>query len=100
MAKKEILDIASRFKSRLGKTLSIKSVILFGSYANGNPKPGSDIDIAVIVDKIDGDYLETEASLWKAGRETDERIEPILIIGSSDPSGFYQNIRTYGEVIV
>lgn len=30
----------------------------------GNWKEGSDIDIAIIVDKIDGDFLEMEAMLY------------------------------------
>ena len=38
---------------------------LFGSYSKGCARPDSDIDIAVIVLRVNGDYLSTAASLWR-----------------------------------
>src|SRR5208282_5514611 len=99
MAQTEIHEIARRYKSRLERTIHPIKLILFGSHARGNPGPESDIDIAVIVDRIEGDYLEFQARLWRAGREVDDRIEPVLIIEGSDLSGFYRSIESYGETI-
>jgi len=35
----------------LKKITEVKAIYLFGSYARGNPKPYSDIDISVVTDK-------------------------------------------------
>ncbi len=99
MAQAEIREIAQRYKATLERTIHPVKLILFGSQARGNPGPGSDIDIAVVVDRVEGDYLDFQAALWRAGRKVDDRIEPVLIIEGSDPSDFYQNIRSYGETI-
>ena len=99
MAQAEIREIARRYKATLERTIHPVKLILFGSQARGNPGPGSDIDIAVVMDRVEGDYLEFQAALWRAGREVDDRIEPVLIIEGSDPSGFYQNIKSHGETI-
>ncbi len=99
MAQKEIYEIARLYKSRLERTIHPIKLILFGSHARGNPGPESDIDIAVVVDRIEGDYLDFQARLWHTGREVDDRIEPVLVIEGSDPSGFYQSIESYGEII-
>ncbi|MEI6876854.1 MAG: nucleotidyltransferase domain-containing protein [Spirochaetota bacterium] len=99
MATSDILEIASRYKATLERTIHPLSLILFGSHARGSPNPDSDIDIAVVVTRIEGDYLDLQASLWKAGREVDDRIEPVLFIDGSDPSGFYESIKAYGQPI-
>jgi predicted nucleotidyltransferase len=36
---------------------------LFGSYAHGQPKPGSDVDLLVIMETPDGDWPLTKAIL-------------------------------------
>lgn len=61
--------------------------------------PDSDIDIAVIVDKLDGDYLDQQARLFKLRRSVDLRIEPVLIEYGQDPSGFLKEIMDTGHVI-
>ena len=99
MAQAEIREIARRYRSKLEGTIHPIELILFGSHARGNPGPESDIDIAVVVNKVEGDYLEFLAFLWRVGREVDDRIEPVLIIEGSDLSGFYRSIKSYGETI-
>jgi predicted nucleotidyltransferase len=37
----------------------LREVILFGSYARGEAKPDSDIDVAVVLDDYDGVFQET-----------------------------------------
>jgi predicted nucleotidyltransferase len=74
-------------------------IVLFGSYAKGTNKEESDIDVAVIVEKIDGSFLEKEAGLYKIRRNIDENIEPVLFEAGSDKSGFLESILSYGEVI-
>lgn len=36
---------------RIVRSLKPRKIILFGSYAYGRPRPGSDVDILVILDK-------------------------------------------------
>jgi predicted nucleotidyltransferase len=75
-------------------------VILFGSYCTGKAREDSDIDVAVVVDKIEDDCLESEAQLYKLRRNIDFRIEPVLIEKEErDPAGFFEEILNTGEVI-
>lgn len=72
--------------------------MLFGSCARGTSHEGSDIDIAVIVEKIDGDFLTLAAKLVKLGWEINSKIEPVLIEEGKDESGFYESIMEEGIV--
>jgi predicted nucleotidyltransferase len=54
--------------------LNPSMVVLFGSYAKGTAKEYSDIDVAVIVDEIPGDYLDVLTKLYKMRRMVDVRI--------------------------
>jgi len=73
---------------------------MYGSYARGTQSPSSDIDVAVIVDHVEGDFLDQEAGLYRARREIDDRIEPILLeANDDDPSGFMSTVLSTGEII-
>jgi predicted nucleotidyltransferase len=50
--KNGLKKILSHFVSEAKKKIPVQKVILFGSYANGTPKPTSDIDVAVISPKF------------------------------------------------
>jgi uncharacterized protein len=50
-----IEHIAARFQP--------DKIILFGSYAYGEPKPGSDVDLLVIMPTPNGDWPPTQAIL-------------------------------------
>lgn len=45
------------------KSLNPREIWIFGSYAKGNPKPGSDIDLFVIKKKIKKDFHEDIVNL-------------------------------------
>jgi predicted nucleotidyltransferase len=70
----------------------IKKVVLYGSQVSGKADEKSDIDIAVIVDIIEEDFLEANAKLYKIRRSIDDRIEPILIEEGNDQSGFLKRL--------
>ena len=75
-------------------------LILFGSYARGNPDEYSDIDVAVLVEKTKLDFFEVNAILWGLRMDIDTLIEPIYFEkGDPDPSGFLADILAHGEVI-
>jgi hypothetical protein len=42
------------------------------------------------MDKIDDDLLKSGAMLYKLRRDIDDRIEPVLFEGNSDPSEFLE----------
>ena len=74
-------------------------MILFGSYARGMQREDSDVDVAIIVDEIEGDYFSTRPRLWRGRREVDDRIEPVLVETKHDESGFLQEILKTGILI-
>ena len=50
LSKDQVDDIIKGFVSKLLYEIPVSGVILFGSYAHGNPKNHSDIDLAIISD--------------------------------------------------
>ena len=79
--------------------MKFDEMILFGSYAKGNARQDSDVDVAIVVKTITGDYFSTRPLLWKIRREVDDRIEPVLIEKNHDESGFLSEIVKTGVVI-
>ncbi|HNY08066.1 MAG TPA: nucleotidyltransferase domain-containing protein [Bacteroidales bacterium] len=99
MDKREVIDKLLNYKLLVSKHFDIDKVVLFGSYAKGNPKEDSDIDVAIIVNSISKDYFSYVHLLWKLRREIDDRIEPILIEKDHDESGFLSEILNTGLII-
>jgi len=87
------------YKKLLSQRMQIRQLILFGSWAKGTARAESDIDVAVVVNGIEGDFFSTRPLLWKVRRQVDDRIEPILLDESRDDSGFLHEIMEHGIVI-
>lgn len=69
--KSELERCIRRFRERIEKLLdSPIQIILFGSYARGDETEGSDVDLLVVVPKLDKRTLDLllEAA-WEAGYE-------------------------------
>ena len=58
------------------KGISVSEAYLFGSYAKGNAKDWSDIDICVVSRNFGKDYFDEMVSLRKLAGFVDDRIEP------------------------
>ena len=99
MDKTDVIDKLVVYKRLLSQYFEIDQMILFGSYAIGNPRNDSDIDVAVIVKHLKGDFFTYAPLLWKLRREIDDRIEPLLFESDKDESGFLQQIIKTGTVI-
>jgi len=99
MDNREILNILSGYKTLVCKHFDVDKVVLYGSYAKGNQRKSSDIDVAVIVNSVNDDYFTYAPLLWKLRRGIDDRIEPILIEKDNDVSGFLSEILKTGIVI-
>ncbi len=77
-----------------------EKVYLFGSYAKDTFGKDSDIDVAIVVNHIEGDYFSVNPLLWKLRRQIDDRIELILIEKDNDHAHFLEEIQKYGIEIV
>lgn len=97
--KTEAIEKVKAYKILLKDHFNMNSLYLFGSYANNTYTKDSDIDVAVIVDQIDGDFFAVNPLLWKLRRQIDDRIEPIIIEKNYDDANFLDEvIRTGIEI--
>jgi len=96
MDKEQAIELGKRYKTLVSKHFDVKDVILYGSYSKGTQKEDSDIDIAIVVDDISGDYFDYVPLLWKIKRQVSNAIEPILICENKDKSGFLKEIQKVG----
>lgn len=99
MDKSEVVNKMVKYKVLVSKHFDIDKVVLFGSYSKGNQRDDSDIDVAIIVNSIDQDFIMYAPLHWKLRREIDDRIEPILIENNHDESGFLKEVLDSGLVI-
>jgi uncharacterized protein len=96
MDKTEVIKKLKEYKKLLSKVMLFDQMFLFGSYAKGSNSEDSDIDVAIVVEKIEGDYFSTRPLLWKIRREVDDRIEPVILEKNHDESGFLKEILKNG----
>ena len=101
MDKTDALNIAQRYAEIVKNNFGFQKLILFGSYAKGNPHKDSDIDIAVVFSDYNN-RLDRQVELMKLTRKIDSRIEPHPFrekeFELSNP--FVNEIMTYGKEIV
>ena len=97
--KATVRELASRYSEEVRKVLEPDAVILFGSYVNGIPHEWSDVDIAVVINGFQGDWLETASLLCSLTRRVSIDIEPHLLDETCDRSGFVEHVIATGEVI-
>jgi predicted nucleotidyltransferase len=81
MDKKAALEILSRFRKVIeSQNVKVDKLILFGSYATGANREGSDIDVVVISRDFAGkDYWERTDILSHAIYEVFEPIEAVAL---------------------
>lgn len=75
MDKRQAIDVARKYIDFIKSKYDIQDVILFGSYAKGTHHEDSDIDIAIVIKKVN-DIIDTQIDLMKLRRKIDLRIEP------------------------
>ncbi len=96
MDKEQALNKVRLYKLLLKEYFDLEKVYLFGSYAKGTNREDSDIDVAVVVRELTGDYFSTTPLFWKLRRQIDARIEPVIFEKDNDKSGFLEEIEKYG----
>jgi predicted nucleotidyltransferase len=97
--KDTVINTVERYADLVTKELSPAAVVLYGSYVRGNATEDSDIDVAIIFNGFEGDWLEVSSYLWRLRRGISLDIEPILLDSKQDKSGFVANIFKTGQVI-
>lgn len=75
MVNSEILKNVRSFLALIPENLGLKEAYLFGSYAKGLEKESSDVDIALVFDRMN-DFFQTQQDLRKLRRQVDLRIKP------------------------
>ena len=99
MDRNTALTAAKAYTAEVRKVLNPFIIIMYGSHAIGTATSESDIDIAIIFDGYNGDWLKDSALLWKLTRKINTSIEPILLDRTNDPSGFAEEIFRTGEIL-
>lgn len=76
--RKEIIAKVETFLSELGFIgFDINAAYLYGSYASGNMRSDSDIDVAIVSSDLSGDRLEDWCRLNGIATRVDSRMEVI-----------------------
>lgn len=98
MDKEQAIALAKKYKEGVGERLPLKAMYLYGSYSKGTHTEDSDIDIAVVVDKLSDDFFEDTPLLWKLRRKISTLIEPVLLTEDDSDPLYYDILRT-GTII-
>jgi uncharacterized protein len=98
----DINNLVSKFVHLVADEFPIKSVYLFGSYAKGEAKEYSDIDLAVVSDKFEGSRFFDREKLNKYILKTsiDLEIHPFRTVDFTEDDPFVKEIIQSGLKIV
>ncbi len=101
MDKEQARKLVEEYAKVVVSNMIVNKIILYGSYARGDYRKNSDIDVAVVVSKKDvqKNILKQMGQLVRLTRDISFDIEPILLIEDDDRSGFLESISKYGEVV-
>ena len=99
----DVEHIVERFVAELRKSIRVERVILFGSYARGNPRPWSDIDLAVVSPDFHGGTEEDHLLLARVARRITPQIEALPYLPEDfidcDSRTFEASILMNGKVL-
>lgn len=98
MDKEQAIELAQRYKAIVSERLPLKSLYLYGSYSKGNQTEDSDIDIAVVVERMSDNYFDDTPLLWKLKRKVSNLIEPVLLTEGFD-NPLYADVLKSGILI-
>ena len=101
MDKEQVRKLVEEYAKVVVANMIVNKIILYGSYARGDYRANSDIDVAVVVSKknLSNNVLKQMGQLVRLTRDISIDIEPILLIEDEDKSGFLESICEYGEVV-
>jgi predicted nucleotidyltransferase len=97
---KEITDKIAEFRSAIERDgITVDDMIVFGSYAKGNERPDSDIDVCIVSGMFGHDDVQEMQDMFRKSVMIDTRIEPYPVAQNyfqdlSNPLAY--QIHTYG----
>ncbi len=98
MDKEQAIKLARCYKELVAERLPLKALYLYGSFSKGTYTADSDIDIAVVVERLSDDYFEDTPLLWKLKRKISNLIEPVLLV-EDDKNPLYADVLKTGILI-
>lgn len=98
MDRNDAIEIVRLYKDAIADVFSNAKVYLYGSYSKGGATKDSDIDVAVVVPQVDGDWLQYSSQLWFKTITTSTLIEPVLL-EECHPSPLYEDVLRTGILI-
>lgn len=96
LTQQEALGLVRRYKQVIAPRFDNKMrVMMFGSYAKGSANSWSDIDVAVIVPKVEEDkWLDTSVALGMDVDRVSLLIEPVLMEYDEDTTLYREVMHT------
>src|SRR5450756_1482944 len=86
MVKSEIIEILRSYIYLLrAEGISVDKAFLFGSYLSNTATKDSDIDLLIVTEDENDDYLA--GKIWNLTKKVDSKIEPFLV----STNRFYSN---------
>ena len=98
MDKEQVINIVKQYKKLVTSTIDDAQVYLYGSYSKGTAHADSDIDVAVVVPQVKGDWLDVSTQLWMLAPKVNYQIEPVLI-DSRHSSPLYDDVMRTGVIV-
>lgn len=100
-------SILSKIKNTVRKTEPGAIIILYGSFARGDNRPDSDLDILILVDREKADWKDDKKikyPLYDIELETSQVISPLIITKKDweykyPSTPLYANIKQDGIVL-
>jgi len=98
----DINNIVMKFINLISDEFPLRGVYLFGSYAKGNPKDYSDVDLAIVSDNFEGSRFFDRKKLNKYILKTavDLEVHPFRTEDFTEDNPFVQEILQTGRRIV
>lgn len=98
MDKEQAIKIARAYKQAILPLYGDAKVYLYGSYSKGTAHQDSDIDVAVVVPHIEGNWFSVVPPLWTKARSVSTLIEPVLM-EAGEHSPLYDDVMRTGVIV-
>lgn len=98
MDKEQAIKLVKEYNEAINGLFDEPRVYLFGSYSKGNANKDSDIDVAVVIPELKGDWFTIVPQLWSATRKVSTLIEPVLL-EDVHPSPLYDDVMRTGIAV-
>lgn len=100
MGYERVVAIVKEYADAVKARMPVNMVILQNTYPKYEDLPDEDIEVAVVIDALKKDMLETRDELLEIARTVDPRIEPLIIEQEKiDTTGFFEELKKSGKII-